>query len=257
MSIADFIARIRKRETPFYDRLYRIARKLRTFEAPTIKGFHNALYLENRFRINAWRSFWRIFYYQPLFRSQCVVCGKNLHIYHSGQGLPWIEGNPKISIGNNVKLYDRITLGALTVGENPVIVIGDDTDFPAATGIFIGKEVRVGSHCIIGSSMISDNPGHNVDYRKRSMKVARILIGTVEIGDYVWAGFQSVIVGNVKVGFGAVVAMRAVVTKNVPPFCIVSGNPARIVYKLPFPKEMIETLGGEAYRKYQEAVLGD
>ena len=46
---------------------------------------------------------------------------------------------------------------------------------------------------------------------------------------------------------------RAVVTRDVPPFCVVAGNPAKIVKKLPFPEEMVEKVGPEAYRKYQRA----
>lgn len=257
MSISGFIVKIKKRETPFYDRLFRMAKRVRAFEVPYVKGFHDALYHEQRFRINVWRSFWRLLYYQPMFRSRCAACGPNLYIDHSGQGMPWIEGDPRIVIGARVKIYDRITIGSLTVGENPSVTIGDDTELVAPVGIFVGKEVRIGSHCIIGSSLISDNPGHNVDFRRRAQRLSKLLIGTVEIGDHVWAGYQSVIVGNVKVGTGAVVGMRAVVTKSVPPFCIVSGNPARIIYKLPIPPEMIETLGEEAYRKYREAAVGD
>jgi acetyltransferase-like isoleucine patch superfamily enzyme len=45
----------------------------------------------------------------------------------------------------------------------------------------------------------------------------------------------------------------AVVARDVPPFCVVAGNPARIVKKLPFPEEMIEQVGEEQYRFYQEA----
>lgn len=255
MRVSEFVVKIKRRETIFYDRLYRIAKWIRNFEAPCVPGVHRLLYLENRFRNESWRSFWRVFYYQPLFRSQCAACGSNLHIYHSGQGMPWIEGDPRIFIGRNVKLYDRSTFGSLTAGDRPRIIIGDDNDFPASIAFFVGQEIRIGSHCIIGSSLISDNPGHNLDFRKRDKKLVRVLIGKVEIADHVWTGYQSVIVGNVKVGFGAVVGARAVVTKSVPPFCIVSGNPARIVYKLPFPEDMIEKLGEEAYNTYKKAAV--
>jgi acetyltransferase-like isoleucine patch superfamily enzyme len=78
-------------------------------------------------------------------------------------------------------------------------------------------------------------------------------IGRVRIGDYAWAGHSSVILGNVDVGAGAVIAARAVVTRDVPPFCVVAGNPARLVKKLPFPEEMREKLGEEEYRRYEEA----
>ena len=56
--------------------------------------------------------------------------------------------------------------------------------------------------------------------------------GPVIIGDNVWIGEKSTIVANVKVGQGSIVAANSVVTKDVPPYCVVAGCPAKIVKKL-------------------------
>ncbi len=53
--------------------------------------------------------------------------------------------------------------------------------------------------------------------------------GDVTIGHDVWLGSQALILSGVMIGHGAVVAARAVVTKDVPPYAIVAGNPARVV----------------------------
>nr|WP_047574232.1 CatB-related O-acetyltransferase [Methylobacterium sp. ZNC0032] len=53
--------------------------------------------------------------------------------------------------------------------------------------------------------------------------------GDVVIGHDVWLGSQCMIMSGVTIGHGAVVAARAVVTRDVPPYAIVAGNPARIV----------------------------
>lgn len=250
MRLSEFIIKIRRRETPFYDRLYRIAYNLRRFEIGYVPGWHDFLYHERNIRINAWRTFWRIMYHQPLFRSRTARCGKNLHIYHSGQGSPCIEGNLEVIIGNDVRLYDRITLAGLTVGKNPRLVIGDNTDISQPITIVVGNEVVIGSNCLIGCTLISDNPGHNLDYAERFNKLSDDQIGRVEIADCVWAALQSIIVGRVKIGFGAVIGARSVVTKDIPPFCVVIGNPARIVKKMEFPKEMVNELGEDQYEQY-------
>lgn len=255
MKVSELVKRIKKRETPFYDRLYRIGVAVKQFEAPMVPWLHSALYHERCFRIAAWRSFWRAFYYQPLFRSQCASCGKNLHLIHSGQGIPVIEGNLAIHVGNNVTIYDRITLAALTSGENPTLTIGDNTFIGMPIAIMVGSEVVIGPNCIIGSSLIADNPGHNLDYKLRFKRLVKILIGKVRIGSYVYTGHGSMIIGNVTVGDGAIIGAHTVVTADVPPFCVVQGNPARIVKKLPFPKEMIEVVGDDGYRRYMEAEI--
>jgi acetyltransferase-like isoleucine patch superfamily enzyme len=53
--------------------------------------------------------------------------------------------------------------------------------------------------------------------------------GDVTIGNDVWLGSQCLILSGITIGDGAAVAARAVVTKDVPPYAIVGGNPARII----------------------------
>lgn len=62
-----------------------------------------------------------------------------------------------------------------------------------------------------------------------------------EIGSDVWIGYQAYIGGGVKVGHGAVIGANTVVTKDVPPYAVVVGNPARIV-RYRFDEPIIEAL---------------
>lgn len=63
----------------------------------------------------------------------------------------------------------------------------------------------------------------------------------VTIGNDVWIGAQTMIAGGVTIGHGAVIGARSVVTKDVPPYAIVVGSPARIV-RLRFPEATIARL---------------
>lgn len=63
----------------------------------------------------------------------------------------------------------------------------------------------------------------------------------IEIGNDVWIGEFVTIIGGTKIGDGAIVAARAVVTKDVPPYAIVAGVPAKIV-KYRFNEDVIEQL---------------
>jgi len=65
--------------------------------------------------------------------------------------------------------------------------------------------------------------------------------GDVVIGHDVWLGSQCMIMSGVRIGHGAVVAARAVVTRDVPPYAIVAGNPARVV-RLRFDEATVAAL---------------
>lgn len=55
--------------------------------------------------------------------------------------------------------------------------------------------------------------------------------GDIVIGNDVWIGYEAAILSGVRIGDGAIIGTRAVVTKNVPPYTIVGGTPARIIKK--------------------------
>ena len=65
--------------------------------------------------------------------------------------------------------------------------------------------------------------------------------GDIVVGNDVWIGFEAVILAGVTIGDGAVIGARAVVTRDVPPYTIVGGVPARAIRKR-FPDSVIERL---------------
>ena len=65
--------------------------------------------------------------------------------------------------------------------------------------------------------------------------------GNIVIGNDVWIGYEAVIMAGVHIGDGAIIAARAVVTKDVPPYTIVGGTPAKEIRKR-FDAEIIEQL---------------
>lgn len=65
--------------------------------------------------------------------------------------------------------------------------------------------------------------------------------GDIVIGNDVWIGYEAVIMAGVHIGDGAIIAARAVVTKDVPPYTIVGGTPAKEIRKR-FDAEMIQQL---------------
>lgn len=88
--------------------------------------------------------------------------------------------------------------------------------------VFIGNYFHSGVDCM----MITQN--HN--YEGEAIPYDKTFdYKCIRIGDYVWLGNKVLIVGNVNIGEGAIVAAGAVVCKDVPPYAIVGGNPAKII----------------------------
>jgi maltose O-acetyltransferase len=107
---------------------------------------------------------------------------------------------PGVSIGNRCVLNQ----GTLLDGRRHAITIGDDVSIgPEAAILTLGHDPR--------SPLFSDRGG------------------PVRIGDHVWIGFRAIVLPGVSIGEGAVVGAGAVVTRDVPAFVIVAGNPARAI----------------------------
>lgn len=72
--------------------------------------------------------------------------------------------------------------------------------------------------------------------------------GDIVVGNDVWIGYEAVILSGVTIGDGAIIGTRALVTKDVPPYTIVGGTPAKPIRKR-FDDETIDSAGGTGTRK--------
>ena len=77
---------------------------------------------------------------------------------------------------------------------------------------------------------------------------------SVQIGNDVWIGCRAVVLDGVKIGDGAIVAAGAVVTKDVPPYAIVGGVPAKII-RFRFSPEVVHVLSVMQWWTWSEATL--
>lgn len=95
------------------------------------------------------------------------------------------------------------------------------------------SEIRIGSHVMFGPEVVVIGGGHNIAVLRRFMTEVTEKTGNEDLGvvieDDVWVGTRALILRGVSVGRGAVVSAGSVVTKSVPPYAIVAGNPARVV----------------------------
>ena len=90
--------------------------------------------------------------------------------------------------------------------------------------------IKIGRHVMIGPDVIILTQNHRFDRTDIPIQQQGYLPQEpVVIQDDVWIGTRAIILPGVNIETGAIVAAAAVVTKNVPPFAIVAGNPAKII----------------------------
>lgn len=160
------------------------------------------IYNESVFLIARMRAvFWSLF---------CKKIGKRVYI----RGKCNIMSPSNISMGNDVSINHHTTIS----GHGKVT---------------IGNFVMVAPNCNILSS------NHAFSNYKISMMKQGVASSEVVIEDDVWIGVNAVILSGVRIGRGAIIGANAVVTKDVEPFSIVGGIPARHI-KYRFSPEELE-----------------
>ena len=145
-------------------------------------------------------------------------------------------GDESIISGNYI--FETNT-GTITIGDNTFI--GGGT-FICIDKIEIGNDVMFSWGCTVidndAHSLISQKRGKDIKDWKRGLEEKNIGFykdwldvkhSPVTIKDKAWIGFNSIILKGVTIGEGAIVGAGSVVTKDVPDFTVVAGNPARII----------------------------
>ncbi|HEY9724362.1 MAG TPA: acyltransferase [Oscillatoriaceae cyanobacterium] len=128
---------------------------------------------------------------------------------HVGRGFTLISNLAKCSLG----IYENAWI---RIGEN--VVINNGTILSARRGIEIGDGTGIGYHCLF-----LDSDGHPL------APGLPINEAPIRIGKHVWIASRATILAGVTIGDFAVVAAGAVVTKDVPPYAVVGGVPAKVI----------------------------
>lgn len=124
--------------------------------------------------------------------------------------------------GDNVKVENDVLL-------SPFIEIGDNTQINEYSRV--RANVKIGNNVLIapGVQLLSINHGFQ-DIDIPMIEQAEV-VGSITVDDDVWIGTNAIVLQNVHIGAHAIVGAGAVVTKDVPPYAIVGGVPAKIIGK--------------------------
>ncbi|OIQ50047.1 putative acetyltransferase [Pseudodesulfovibrio hydrargyri] len=154
------------------------------------------------------------------------------------------QAYPEVGFGSLVQVLgmDRVTIGAGSLVSDGAWI---NVCSPATGGsVTIGKCVQVGrysmlnsggvlelgDYCLLGPHVVISNADHvtddvNLPYVAQGARLG----GETLIGDNCWLAANVCVVGSATVGRGSIVGAGSVVTRDVEPFCMVAGNPGRVV----------------------------
>ena len=167
-----------------------------------------------------------------------------------------MEGFPQVCFIKNTISNPNIIVGDYTYYDDPK----DSENFERNVLYhypFIGDKLIIGKFCAIatGVRFIMNGANHKMSgistypffifgggWEKAMPKTGEIPNkGDTVAGNDVWFGYESLIMPGIKIGNGAVIAASSVITKDVPAYAVVGGNPARVI-RMRFSEEEIEVL---------------
>lgn len=168
----------------------------------------------------------KLFSYMRGSFSSCFRFDKTAVLCQYG-GIRVIKNNARIIVGKKTTFWPGVKLSCSGKTGFPArLTIGTECSIGDRTEIHCGREITIGDNSIISwDCNILDRDYHSAEGEPEEAE-------PVVIGSGVWIGCRSIILKGVNIGENAVVAAGSVVTKDVPPFTLVAGNPAAIIKRV-------------------------
>jgi maltose O-acetyltransferase len=141
------------------------------------------------------------------------------------KGRLYVSGKGDLILGHGVSFVGTVVPVELVTYTSGRIEIGDHTFINYGSSITARASVKIGTCCFLGHyTFVMDNNQHDVVRHTELPPSAPVVIE-----DHVWIGSKAVILPGVRIGRHAVIGAGSIVTHDVPPRCVVAGNPARVL----------------------------
>lgn len=165
----------------------------------------------------AYHLFLTQFYLRNVITGSGVMCRTK----------PNLNVHGTLRLGNNVRIWSNIHPTRLSVFKKADLLVGSGTYINGAR-ISAKHYVKIGRNCTIAPEvLIMDSDFHDMHNHDKEGASAPVIIG-----NNVWIATRATILKGITIGEHAVVAAGAVVTKDVEPYTVVGGNPAKVIKRL-------------------------
>ena len=174
---------------------------------------------------------------EQLKRRHCVVGGGSILLPPS-RVQNFLRDRKSISIGLNARIAGEL----LVFAHGGRIEIGDDCFVGEGSRIWSAHSITIGSRVLISHAVnVHDTNSHSISAASRHAHMTAIRStghpetlsdvadSPVVVEDDVWIGFNAVVLKGVRIGQGSIIGAAALISKNVAPYSLMVGNPARCV----------------------------
>lgn len=173
------------------------------------------------------------FFCSRLLARRFAAVGKRFYLGWASE----LVGMRYVSIGANVRILNRARIEVrdsyLGQNFNPVLTIGNNVVINDDVHIGVFNRVEIHDDVLIASKVyISDHSHGTTEFADMQIPPSQRAIvskGAVVIEECVWIGEGVAILPNVRIGRHSIIGANAVVTKDIPPFSIAAGVPAKVI----------------------------
>ena len=173
-----------------------------------VGAYKDALGLSNKLARAAWTMF-ALFFFRPF-------AGPVFRYYRSFVLRLWgARIGRRCAVAAGVKIWAPWNL-----------VLGDYVSIANGAELYAVNSIVIGSHVTVSQDAYVCTASHDIAYRLKPL-----ITSPISLGDYSWVCARATVLPGTKIDEGAVVAAGAVVTKDVEPWTVVGGNPAKVIKK--------------------------
>ncbi|RUR75529.1 DapH/DapD/GlmU-related protein [Chlorogloeopsis fritschii PCC 9212] len=160
--------------------------------------------------------------------TDCIEIGNGVHIFKGVRINARGHENNRVCLEKGVAIERNVDIGCL---DNTSIEIAQDTFIGPGVSITGPGNIKIGKRCLIASHSGIFANNHNFADPLKYIADQGITRQGIVIGDDCWLGHGVTVLDGVTIGEGSVIGAGAVVTKDIPPFSIAVGVPAKVVRK--------------------------
>jgi len=164
-----------------------------------------------------------------MFRALCYkpfMLGFGLYSYI---GTPiYINGFNKLQFGRKVRIYPNARIEALGKG---LICIGDDVSIGQCLHLISAEKVVIGERSTLSANVFITDVDHEYDAIDVHIMDQPLIKTPTIIGPNCFLGYGAVLRAGTRLGKQCIVGANAVVKGDFPDYCVIAGNPAKIIKK--------------------------